>query len=89
MFEISLYDQIDDDTGGDYKRAMKPLSLDPVPCEVRMVSNLLGKGWGACEKQFLLFCLLRVLILILHSNNGERNKEIMVIMTSEILNGQI
>lgn len=52
MYDTSLYDAIDDETGGKYGRAMKILSLSPVEAEARMVHNSM-KGYGVSEEHLI------------------------------------
>lgn len=86
LFEESLYDQIDDETGGDYGRAMKLLALDPVQCEARMVYNAM-KGLGAREKHLIPLIVARSNydMTLLKRAYYEMYEEDMVIALSENL----
>lgn len=52
MYEKSLYDEVDDETGGDYGKAIKLLALGSPEAEAKMVERAL-KGIGAHEKHLI------------------------------------
>ena len=58
MYETSLYDELGDETGGDYGKAIKLLALSPPEAEAKMVQRAL-KGFGAREQHLIPLIVAR------------------------------